>query len=330
MSIPNDVIEDVRWVRTELTKRGHKDDDIISVLDGILRRGELNTANPTPPLDMPSISASWRIFDMEINMFDDALTELIFAESYSDNFVLGDEIPVKTPLKEKRQNEVESITTEEDSTINAVAIDDAIKAESSELSMPMPMESMPMESGNFHQNSLERSKQELNDRYSTCKVVQLKSLCEQENLSKLGRKQELINRLVDQSLKNQYGSPRMRNSYQTAMSSPLAPPDDRPTSAMSHSSLKSTCSTTSIKSERTPAKKVGSHSRFRSPSPNQETVLPRTPSFRSKLTSRIQNSIQSPRLWSKTPSSSSLSAKHNTPSKAELEAKVTLPNISIA
>lgn len=335
MNIPADVLEDIRWVHTELIRRGIKENDIISVLDGILKRGQnVIKSNPAPahanalPNVMPP--RSWEAFNTERALFDDAVVELVFAEDYSENFIRGDEVPVKTPLKKKRAK-MDTTELDSDASLNTAGDDDIfIKPDDPAVTVQA---SVPEPSGNITQNELEKSKQQLKERYSTCKVVQLKELCQKEKLSKIGRKQELVDRLVDQGLKNQYGSPRMRNSYQTAMASPLPHSEERPVSALSQASLKSESSSTSIKSEagrtskRTMPKSTKqtapSSNRFRSPSPNQgPPSLPRTPSFRAKLTNRLQNSpFQSPRLWNKTPSGTSLSLKNKTPSKADLQAK---------
>ena len=65
---------------------------------------------------------------------------------------------------------------------------------------------------------------------------------------------------------------------------------------------------------------------FRSPSPNLEQKVPKTPSsLRQKMNSfKTASPFQSPRLFglSKTPSKTKLSLKHKTPSKAELDARV--------
>ena len=53
---------------------------------------------------------------------------------------------------------------------------------------------------------------------------QLRSQCKQENLDSKGKKAELVERLAEKSVKQKYGSPKMRESYQTAMSTPVAQP----------------------------------------------------------------------------------------------------------
>ena len=338
MSIPTDVLNDVRWAKNELQKSNFKKEEIISVLDGIIKRGE--TALPRVPepiyAPVPDIQEI-KHFATELELFDDDLYELIFADQFSNNFVAGDEAPVKTPLKQKRPAPVD-VTLEDD--------DSMLFAKPEVTAAPVPSIPIPSAAVSYLEASrdvshaeLEKSKNQLKERYSRSKVVELKSMCEDADLPKVGRKQELINRLVDYTIKSQYGgSPRMRNSYQTAMASPLAPErpaaaaPPRPDSAMSQSSLRSENSTTSIKSNKsTASSKVkkdlkrpigGASNRFRSPSPNNEPAMARTPSFRAKLTNKFQNSpLMSPRTW-KT-STSSLSLKHKTPSKADLEAKVT-------
>ena len=53
---------------------------------------------------------------------------------------------------------------------------------------------------------------------------QLRSQCKQENLDSKGKKAELVERLAEKSVSKKFGSPKMRESYQTAMSTPIAQP----------------------------------------------------------------------------------------------------------
>ena len=81
------------------------------------------------------------------------------------------------------------------------------------------------------------NRESLNAEYGSKKVVQLREVCRKENLETHGRKQELIDRIVNKTVKAEYGSPRMRNSYQTAMDSPLPVKND-PKSLRSNTSSK--------------------------------------------------------------------------------------------
>ena len=64
------------------------------------------------------------------------------------------------------------------------------------------------------------------EEYKSKKVVQLREVCRKQNLDTHGKKQDLVERIVNKTISlkqtnGEYGSPRMRNSYQTAMASPL-------------------------------------------------------------------------------------------------------------
>ena len=96
------------------------------------------------------------------------------------------------------------------------------------------------------------------EEYTSKKVVQLREVCRKNNWATHGKKQELIERIVNESISmkqnnGEYGSPRMRNSYQTAMASPLPishSKNEQPKSLRSNTSSKYffSCSTFVISS----------------------------------------------------------------------------------
>jgi hypothetical protein len=192
---------------------------------------------------------------------------------------------------------------------------------------------------------INESRAEYQKRYSRQKVVELKKMCESEKLPQYGRKAEIINRLVDNSesslisvqisnfyleIKLEYGSPRMRQSYQNAMAAPLK---TAPKSLARSNLTGSTRSQSSIRSNLSTASKSSTTSASSIKAPANSTTsssgsnFSRTPSFK-KFASKIASPFASPRApMFKTPSKSKLTSSSSkglltkTPSKADLKAK---------
>ena len=96
-------------------------------------------------------------------------------------------------------------------------------------------------SGTSDEHDIDERRTTLTCRYSQQKVVELREVCKRENLDTKGKKKDLVDRIVNKTLTSEYGSPRMRNSYQTAMNTPL------PITTVSQpKSLRSNTSSTSI------------------------------------------------------------------------------------
>jgi len=177
---------------------------------------------------------------------------------------------------------------------------------------------------------INQSRAEYEKRYSRQKVVELKKMCESEQLPRYGRKAEIINRLVDNKIKLEYGSPRMRQSYQNAMAAPLK---TAPKSLARSNLTGSTRSQSSIRSNLSTASKSSTTSASSIKAPANSTTsssgsnFSRTPSFK-KFASKIASPFASPRApMFKTPSKSKLTSSSSkglltkTPSKVDLKAK---------
>lgn len=336
MSVLHDIKSDVLWVIQTLQTKGITD-DVYSVLENIVQKTDLELPVSKKPAPLTTVPANWIPFASDMIPHEDALYDLIFAEQFSQNFIDGHEMPVKTPLKAKRP--VKQVLEE---TMEAGEYrDEAIFAKPEQKSVPISApkftsmsktESLPVP---VDEKEIIASRKALSNRFSTHTVVKLREMLEKEHLPKQGKKSELVDRMVNQTLSKQYGSPRMRNSYQRAMTAPIPPREEpmpeRPTSSLSMKSTKSVNSTTSLKSTKSSSSnlkakpslsKKSSSTRLRSPSPSQDgpSSLQRTPSFKSRIQNKFQNSpMYSPRLFSKTPSKLNLKAK--TPSRVDLELK---------
>ncbi|CBY18282.1 unnamed protein product [Oikopleura dioica] len=177
---------------------------------------------------------------------------------------------------------------------------------------------------------INKSRAEYEKRYSRQKVAELKKMCDTEKLPKYGRKAEIVNRLVDNKIKIEYGSPRMRQSYQNAMAAPLK---TAPKSLTRSNLTGSTRSQSSIRSNLSTASKTSTTSASSVKAPANSTTsssgsnFSRTPSFK-KFASKIASPFASPRpQMFKTPSKSKLTSSSSkgvlskTPSKADLKAK---------
>ena len=150
----------------------------------------------------------------------------MLAVEFSEKFVSGEEAPIKTPLKKKKPVPVETCDSDDEIFTKPSAL--PVKPKK----LPVPSGSVISDSETFSSNptslknvssdEIEKTKIELKQRYSQHKVVELRKMLDRESLPKTGKKVELVNRLVDQSLRSKYGSPRMRNSYQNAMAAPLS------------------------------------------------------------------------------------------------------------
>lgn len=188
-------------------------------------------------------------FRTEIDRFEDEMFDTILAIQFSDKFVAGEEAPVKTPLKKKKI----APEPEEDESDEIFMKPAALPVRPKKLPVPsagaISSNQSQVKNLSTNQNDeIEQEKLELKQRYSQCKVVDLRKMLDRESLPKNGKKVELVNRLVDQSLRSKYGSPRMRNSYQNAMAAPLSQSEIIQSDCASLSSLKSTTSTSSLRS----------------------------------------------------------------------------------
>ena len=90
--------------------------------------------------------------------------------------------------------------------------------------------------GSVPKQDIEEYRSSLTSRYSQQRVVDLREVCKREQLDTKGKKKELVDRIVNKTINMEYGSPRMRNSYQTAMNTPL--PITQPKSLRSNTSSK--------------------------------------------------------------------------------------------
>jgi len=255
----------------------------------------------------------------DMALWDDIYELKLLSEKMQDVIDGKDDGPILTPVKPKRRKVAET-TIEED--------DDGDDDDNGELYLPKPAANRVTE------DQIIKHRESLMQSFSNDLYKDLRLKCKKNNLNANGKKTELIERLAEKTLISEYGSPRMRNSYQTAMNTPLPISKKNepklikgePMSLQSHSSTTSLRSTTSsVKSTTSSSStlnKKPTRSRMRSPSPSaQPKSLPRTPSFKSRLKETMSSGFASPRPWSKTPSKSRLGMMSRTPSKAELEEK---------
>ena len=148
----------------------------------------------------------------------DEIIEIRFLSEKMQDIIEGrDDGPMLTPVKPKRKKVKTEIIEEE--------------KENSYLPKPTP-NTVTDEQIQNHRASLITS-------FSEQKYADLRSKCKQQNLNTKGKKTELVDRLTEKTLCTEYGSPRMRNSYQTAMNSPLpvAKKDPQPRSLQSQTSM---------------------------------------------------------------------------------------------
>lgn len=244
--------------------------------------------------------------DQVMEEFDDYFFERGALELDCVAFSETDTIP-KTPMKEKAIKEEIS-----DETMPSLELASETVTEEASAELPSL-------------EKIDQSRDEYQKRYSCMKVVDLKKICKKKDLPNTGRKAELVNRLVDKSLKLEYGSPRMRQSYQNAMAAPL---DNSHPRSLSRNQTGSTTSHSSIRSNISTASKSSVVSiTSKDSKTNSNSNFVRTPSFK-KFASKIASPFQSPRNPSfKTPSKSNLTKSSSrgiltkTPSKADLKAK---------
>ena len=98
---------------------------------------------------------------------------------------------------------------------------------------------LPKPTGNhITEEQIQTHRQSLITSYNEQNYNKLRNQCRVNNLNAKGKKSELVERLAERTLTVEYGSPRMRNSYQTAMNSPLpiTKKDTQPKSLQSVSS----------------------------------------------------------------------------------------------
>jgi len=249
--------------------------------------------------------------------FEDEETDLVLYADQLEKIIEGLlDGPIHTPVK-KRPTQEDTVEIDESST-------------QEEIQFTVPELPSTESDGSVPRQDIEEYRTSLANRYSQQKVVDLREVCKQQQLDTKGKKKELVDRIVDKTINMEYGSPRMRNSYQTAMNTPL--PITQPKSLRSNTS--STTSLTSINSNgslrptratKNPSFKSSTKAvpktRLRSPSPNSgPSSLPKTPSFKSRMREGIQTgSLASPRPWSKTPSKTNLMERCKTPSRLEIE-----------
>ena len=179
-----------------------------------------------PEVQIPENLLEFCPFHTEIEHFTDEIFDSLLAVEFSEKFVSGEEAPIKTPLKKKKPVPVETCDSDDEIFTKPSAL--PVKPKK----LPVPSGSVISDSETFSSNptslknvssdEIEKTKIELKQRYSQHKVVELRKMLDRESLPKTGKKVELVNRLVDQSLRSKYGSPRMRNSYQNAMAAPLS------------------------------------------------------------------------------------------------------------
>ena len=99
---------------------------------------------------------------------------------------------------------------------------------------------LPKPSGNHvTEEQIQSHRESLISSYNEQNYNNLRNQCRVNNLNAKGKKSELVERLAERTLTVEYGSPRMRNSYQTAMNSPLpiTKKDTQPKSLQSVSSM---------------------------------------------------------------------------------------------
>ena len=89
------------------------------------------------------------------------------------------------------------------------------------------------------EEQIQSHRESLISSYNEQNYNNLRNQCRVNNLNAKGKKSELVERLAERTLTVEYGSPRMRNSYQTAMNSPLpiTKKDTQPKSLQSVSSM---------------------------------------------------------------------------------------------
>ena len=152
-------------------------------------------------------------------VWDEIIEMRFLSEKMLDIIEGRDDGPMLTPVKPKRKKVKTEVTEEEEES-------------STDVYLPKPTpNTVTDEQIQSHRASLMAS-------FSEQKYADLRIKCKKENLNTKGKKTELVERLAEKTLCTEYGSPRMRNSYQTAMNSPLpvTKKDTQPRSLQSVSS----------------------------------------------------------------------------------------------
>jgi len=246
--------------------------------------------------------------------FEDEETDLCLYADQLEKIIEGLlDGPIHTPVKKRRTHE-ETLEIDESST-------------QEEIQFTVP--ELPSAESEKSTPDIEEYRTSLTSRYSQQRVIELREVCKREHLDTKGKKKELVDRIVNKTINMEYGSPRMRNSYQTAMNTPLPITQQKSlrsnaSSTNSLTSLNSNGSSRATRATKNPSfksTKAVPKTRLRSPSPNSgPSSLPKTPSFKSRMREGIHSgSLASPRPWSKTPSKTNLMERCKTPSKLEIE-----------
>lgn len=148
------------------------------------------------------------------------------------NTFLETDIVPKTPMKERAQRIFDESL---DESVPAINLNDASAMEPEQSEKPSSesvkefrtMESVEEEAEEevtpeadstaepFSIEEINQSRAEYEKRYSSLKVVELKKICDSEKLPKLGRKAELVNRIVDNSKSSLFSTNLYTLSFRT-------------------------------------------------------------------------------------------------------------------
>jgi len=270
MGLQNDIEWAVSTLSTATRENGY---DVCQI---VLKRLKCHVTNNRPVQKVGGkLKKFFQIAPRYSTAFEDEETDLCLYADQLEKVIEGLlDGPIHTPVKKRRTHE-ETMEIEESST---------------EVEIQFTVPELPSTGSeeNAPPQDIEEYRTSLANRYSQQRVVDLREVCKREQLDTKGKKKELVDRIVNKTINMEYGSPRMRNSYQTAMNSPFQPTVTQPKSLRSNAS--STTSLTSLNSNgssratratKNPSfksTKAVPKTRLRSPSPNSgPSSLPKTP-----------------------------------------------------